>query len=100
MRPDDAITQSFVQRADEFRASIDYRAAADYLRVALVRQPWNAALHVKLAEALALQHHDVEAQQALAEAERLGADADNRGTTARRNGPRKTSDMPKPHSTG
>ncbi len=75
VRPDDAITQSFVQRADEFRASIDYGLAADYLRVALVRQPWNATLHVKLAEALALQHHEVEAEQALAEAERLGADA-------------------------
>ena len=37
-----------MQRADEFRASIDYGAAADYLRVALTRQPWNAALHVKL----------------------------------------------------
>ena len=75
VRPDDAITQSFVQRAAEFRASIDYGLAADYLRVALVRQPWNAALHVKLAEALALQHREVEAQQALAEAEQLGADA-------------------------
>jgi cytochrome c-type biogenesis protein CcmH/NrfG len=74
-RPDDAITQSFVQRADEYRASIDYGLAADYVRVALVRQPWNATLHVKLAEALALQHHEVEAQQALAEAEQLGADA-------------------------
>ncbi len=75
VRPDDAITQSFVQRADEFRASIDYGLAADYVRVALVRQPWNATLHVKLAEALALQHREVEAQQALAEAEQLGADA-------------------------
>ncbi|HSQ03979.1 MAG TPA: tetratricopeptide repeat protein [Burkholderiales bacterium] len=75
VRPDDAITQSFVQRADEFRASIDYGLAADYLRVALARQPWNATLHVKLAEALASQHREVEAQQALAEAERLGADA-------------------------
>ena len=39
VRPDDAITPSFVQRAAEFRASIDYGPAADYLRVALVRQP-------------------------------------------------------------
>jgi hypothetical protein len=74
-RPDDAITQSFVQRAAELRASIDYGLAADYLRVALVRQPWSATLHMKLAEALALQHREVEAQQALAEAEQLGADA-------------------------
>lgn len=75
VRPDDAITQSFVQRADRLRASIDYGLAVDYLRVALVRQPWNAALHVKLAETLALRHNNAEAQQALAEAERLGADA-------------------------
>jgi tetratricopeptide (TPR) repeat protein len=74
VRPDDAITQSFAQRADKFRASIDYAAAADYLRLALLRQPWNAALHVKLAEALMLQHDDRGAQDALAEAERLGAD--------------------------
>ncbi len=74
VRPDDAITPSFVQRADEFRASIDYGAAADYLRVALMRQPWNATLHVKLADALALQHNESEAQQTLAAAERLGAD--------------------------
>jgi hypothetical protein len=68
------ITPSFVQRADEFRASIDYGAAADYLRVALMRQPWNATLHVKLADALALQHNETEAQQTLAAAERWGAD--------------------------
>jgi tetratricopeptide (TPR) repeat protein len=74
VRPDDAITPSFVQGADEFRASIDYGPAADYLRVALVRQPWNATLHVKLAEVLALQHDEFEAQQTLTEAERLGAD--------------------------
>lgn len=73
-RPDDAITLSFVQRADEFRASIDYQLAADYLRVALVRQPWNATLHVKLAESLALLHDKPGAQQALAGAERLGAE--------------------------
>ena len=74
VRPDDAITPSFVQRADEFRASIDYGAAADYLRVALTRQPWNATLHVKLADVLALQHNEAEAQQTLTEAEQLGAD--------------------------
>lgn len=74
-RPDDAITQSFVQQAGEFRASIDYGAAADYVRVALQRQPWNATLHLRLAEALALQHDEAAARQALAEAERLGAAA-------------------------
>ncbi len=73
VRPDDSITQSFTQRADEFRVSIDYGAAADYLRVALTRQPWNATLHVKLADTLALQHNEIEAQQVLAEAEELGA---------------------------
>ncbi len=74
VRPDDAITPSIVQRADEFRASIDYGLAADYLRVALTRQPWNATLHVKLADVLALQHNEAAAQQALSEAEQLGAD--------------------------
>jgi|GEM_PF-6439225 len=77
VRPDDAITPSFVQRADEFRASIDYGAAADYLRVALQRQPWNATLHLRLAFILSLQGHEVEAQQVLTEAERLGAAAHN-----------------------
>lgn len=74
-RPDDATTRSIARRADEFRASIDFGLAADYLRVALVRQPWNATLHIKLAEALALQHDAAGAQQAVAEAERLGAEA-------------------------
>jgi tetratricopeptide (TPR) repeat protein len=74
VRPDDAITLSFAQRAAEFRASIDYAAAADYLQVALQRQPWNATLHLKLAEVLALQQDEAGAQAALAEAERLGVD--------------------------
>ncbi len=75
VRPDDALTQSFVLRAEEYRASIDFQAAADYLRVALQRQPWNATLYVRLAFILGLQRNEAEAQQALAEAERLGADA-------------------------
>jgi tetratricopeptide (TPR) repeat protein len=75
VRPDDAITQSFVQRAGEFRASIDYGPATDYLRTALTRQPWNATLHVRLADVLALQHNEIEAQQSLITAEQLGADA-------------------------
>jgi tetratricopeptide (TPR) repeat protein len=74
VRPDDAITLSFVQRAEELRASIDFQAAADYLRVALQRQPWNATLYLRLSFILALQHKNTEAAQALAEAERLGAD--------------------------
>jgi tetratricopeptide (TPR) repeat protein len=73
-RPDDALTLSFTQRAAEFRASIDYAAAADYLRIALQRQPWNAALRLKLAEAQVLQR-DAGAPVALADAERWGADA-------------------------
>jgi cytochrome c-type biogenesis protein CcmH/NrfG len=74
VRPDDAITQSFAQRAGEFRASIDYAAAADYVQTALVRQPWNATLHVQLAEVLMSQHDTAGAQQALAAAEQLGTD--------------------------
>ena len=49
VRPDDALTLSFAQRAEEFRAAIDFQAAADYLRVALQRQPWNATLQLRLA---------------------------------------------------
>jgi len=65
VRPDDTITLSFVQRADEFRASIDFQAAADYLRTALVRQPWNATLHLRLAFILGLQRQELAAQQTL-----------------------------------
>ena len=75
VQPDDTITPSFVQRADEFRASIDYGLAADYLRTALTRQPWNATLHVRLADMLASQHNEAAAQQSLTMAEQLGADA-------------------------
>ncbi len=74
VQPDDSIAQSFVQRANELRAALDYHRAADYVRVALVRQPWNATLYLKSAETLLLDHDEPAAQQALTEAQRLGAD--------------------------
>jgi tetratricopeptide (TPR) repeat protein len=73
-QPDDAVAPTFVQRADRFSASLDYQLAADYLQVALIRQPWNVAVRLKLADALTAQRRTAEAEQALNEAERWGAD--------------------------
>ena len=74
-RPDDAITQSFVVRADEYRATYAYAPAAEYARVAIVRQPWNASLYLRLGSLAAAQHHFDEAQIQLALAGQYGADA-------------------------
>src|SRR3972149_5118097 len=74
-RPDDAITQSFIVRADEYRATYAYAPAADYVRVAAVRQPWNASLYLRLGSIAVYQHHFDEAQIQLALAEQYGADA-------------------------
>jgi tetratricopeptide (TPR) repeat protein len=74
VQPDDTITPTFVQRADQFSASLDYQPAIDYLQMALVRQPWNAAVRLKLVDALMTQRHYPEAAQALDEAERWWAD--------------------------
>jgi len=74
VRPDDAIAPTFVQRADQFSASLDYQPAADYLQVALVRQPWNVSVRLRLADVLTAQRRYTEAEQALSEAERWGAD--------------------------
>jgi tetratricopeptide (TPR) repeat protein len=74
MQPDDSITPTFVQRADQLSASLDYQPAADYLQVALVRQPWNVSVRLKLAEVLTAQRRYAEAEQALNEAESRGAD--------------------------
>ena len=35
VQPDDTIAPTFVQRADQFSASLDYQPAVDYLQVAL-----------------------------------------------------------------
>jgi Flp pilus assembly protein TadD len=46
-RPDDSIEASFVMQADEYGATFAYPPAADYIRVALERQPWNASLYLR-----------------------------------------------------
>ena len=74
VQPDDLIAPTFVQRADQLSASLDYQPAADYLRVALVRQPWNVSARLKLADVWTVQRRYTEAEQALSEAERWGAD--------------------------
>ena len=74
IQPDDAITPSFVQRAAQHAAAIDYDSAAAFLRLALVRQPWNAALYVRLGEMLAAQRDEIGAEQAWLQAQVLGAD--------------------------
>jgi len=74
-RPDDVITQSFIVRADEYRATYAYAPAAEYARVATVRQPWNASLYLRLGSIAVNQHHFDEAQIQLALAGQYGADA-------------------------
>jgi len=74
VQPDDVIAPTFVQRADQFSAALDYQPATDYLQVALVRQPWNVSVRLKLADALTAQRRYSEAEQALNEAESWGAD--------------------------
>jgi tetratricopeptide (TPR) repeat protein len=74
VQPDDTITPTFVQRADQFTASLDYQRASDYYQVALLRQPWNVTARLKLADALSAQRRYTDTEQALNEAERWGAD--------------------------
>ena len=75
VQPDDTITQSFIVRADEYRTTYAYAPAAEYLRVAAVRQPWNASLYLRLGSIAVDQHHFDEAQSQLALAGQYGADA-------------------------
>jgi tetratricopeptide (TPR) repeat protein len=74
VQPADTITPTFVQRADQLNASFDYQSAIDHLQVALLRQPWNVAVRLKLVDALTAQRRYTETRQALNEAERWGAD--------------------------
>ena len=74
VQPDDTIAPTFVQRADQFSAALDYQPAVDYLQVAMLRQPWNVTVQLKLADALLAQRRTAEAEQALDEAESWGAD--------------------------
>ncbi len=74
IQPADTIAPTFVQRADQLVASLQYQAAIDHLQVALLRQPWNVVARLKLADVLAAQRRYTETVQALNEAEYWGAD--------------------------
>jgi tetratricopeptide (TPR) repeat protein len=74
VQPADTITASFVQRAAELSATADDESSAAFLRLALVRQPWNSALYLRLAETLAAQHDEAGAEQAWQQALARGAD--------------------------
>lgn len=74
IRPDDAVTTAYLVRADELRATYLYRQADDYTRVAALRQPWNAAVQLRLAQLARLQRDFDQAAARLDEAARLGAD--------------------------
>ena len=74
VRPDDAIETSLIARADSYRTTFAYSMAQPYVRAALARQPWNAALYVR-AGLIALgqrQYDEAPAQFDLAE--QAGAD--------------------------
>ncbi|HZY42482.1 MAG TPA: tetratricopeptide repeat protein [Anaerolineae bacterium] len=75
VQPNDVVTASFVTRANEYQATYLYRQAEDYVRLALTRQPWNAALTLRLAELKRLQQSYAAAATAIDQAVALGADA-------------------------
>jgi tetratricopeptide (TPR) repeat protein len=75
VQPDDVVTASFVARANDYQATYLYRQAEDYVRLALTRQPWNAALTLRLAELQRLQQSYAEAATAIDQAAALGAAA-------------------------
>jgi tetratricopeptide (TPR) repeat protein len=61
-------------RADEYQATYLYRQAEDYVRLALTRQPWNAALALRLAELARLRGNFVQVAPLIDQAAALGAD--------------------------
>ena len=73
VRPDDAVTISFVTHADAKRASFLYRRAEDDVRLALMRQPWNAAAQLRLAALLIDQRRFDEVPLVIDRARDLGA---------------------------
>ncbi len=75
VQADDMVTASFITRADEYQSTYLYRQAEDYVRLALTRQPWNAALTLRLAELKRLQHSYTETLTLLDRATVLGADS-------------------------
>jgi len=74
VQPDDVVTASFVARANDYQNTYLYRQAEDYVRLALTRQPWNAALTLRLADLKRLQHSYTETLTLLDQAATLGAD--------------------------
>ncbi|MFN8596804.1 MAG: tetratricopeptide repeat protein [Anaerolineae bacterium] len=73
VRPDDAVTASFVTQADAERATFLYRRAEENVRLALIRQPWNASAQRRLAELLIDQRRFDEVPAAIDLARDLGA---------------------------
>ncbi len=74
VQANDVVTASFIARADEYQHTYLYRQAEDYVRLALTRQPWNAAFTLRLAELKRLQHSYTETLTLLDQAAALGAD--------------------------
>ncbi|MBP7688988.1 MAG: tetratricopeptide repeat protein [Thermoflexales bacterium] len=74
VQANDVVTASFIARADEYQHTYLYRQAEDYVRLALTRQPWNAALTLRLADLKRLQHSYTETLTLLDQATTLGAD--------------------------
>jgi tetratricopeptide (TPR) repeat protein len=90
VQPDDAVTVSFVARANDYQATYLYRQAEDYVRLASTRQPWNATFAVRLAELARLRGNFDQATPLIDQAAALGADplavADQRARLAEAQG--------------
>jgi len=74
VQANDVVTASFIARANEYQSTYLYRQAEDYVRLALTRQPWNAAFTLQLAELRRLQHTYTDTLTLLDQATALGAD--------------------------
>ena len=74
VQPNDAVTASFVTRANDYQRTYLYREAEGYIQLALTRQPWNAELTLRLADLKRLQLKYAEAAPLLDQAAALGAD--------------------------
>ncbi len=73
-QPDDSITVAYVRVSDQYRTTYAYQEADQYLQSALIRQPWNASLHLRSSDiALGLRQPDRSASE-LDLAASLGAD--------------------------
>ena len=74
VRSDDAVTVSFVMRANDYQSTYLYRQAEDYVRLALTRQPWNATFALRLAELARRRGNFDQARPLIDQAAALGAD--------------------------